>query len=67
MRLGLSGWVRNLDHDRVEAVAEGSPEALAAFREWCGVGPAAARVTDVEALEEEPEGLSGFQVRATRP
>jgi acylphosphatase len=62
--LGLSGWVRNLADGRVEIVAEGEGEAIAAFVAWCGQGPARARVDDVEAREEPPAGVaSGFEQR----
>jgi hypothetical protein len=30
---------------------------------WCGTGPPDARVTEVEARDEPPEGLAGFVVR----
>ena len=60
--LGISGWARNLRDGRVEIVAEGDPEALDKFAEWCRHGPPAARVTAVEVRSEEPEGLEGFTV-----
>jgi acylphosphatase len=47
----------------VEIAAEGDPEALDRLVEWCRHGPPAARVTAVEVHAEEPEGLSGFEVR----
>ena len=58
--LGLAGWVRNLPDGRVEAVAEGPGEAVAALSSWCHQGPPAARVERVETSEENPEGLVGF-------
>ena len=65
-RLGLAGWVRNLRDGRVELVAEGEAEALAALLAWCHRGPPTAVVAEVEAHESEPVGLGpGFSVRPT--
>lgn len=64
VRLGLSGWVRNLDDGRVEAMAQGPREALDAFVTWCRTGPPHARVSDVVATwGETDEALAGFTVR----
>jgi acylphosphatase len=61
--LGLTGWVRNLSDGSVEAVAEGTPEALEAFVTWCRRGPTQARVTDVERADAEARGeFSTFTV-----
>jgi acylphosphatase len=45
---GLTGWVRNLDDGRVEAVVEGPREKIEALIAWCRQGPPAARVSDVD-------------------
>ena len=47
--LGLSGWVRNLEDGRVEALLRGAPGELARLQEKSGQGPPAARVDQVEA------------------
>ena len=60
---GLSGWVRNLPDGRVEAVFEGSADAVARMVDWCHRGPDRAIVTSVEVSDETPEGLSGFRVK----
>ncbi|MBW3548654.1 MAG: acylphosphatase [Actinobacteria bacterium] len=60
MAAGLAGWARNLPDGRVEVVAEGEPEAVERLQRWCRQGSSQAEVTSVEALDEEPEGLSGF-------
>jgi acylphosphatase len=60
---GVDGWVRNLDDGRVEAVFEGSAEAVEAMVEWCHEGSSRARVEDVDVEYEDPEGLDGFEVR----
>ena len=46
-RLGLVGWVRNLDDGSVELEAEGPDASIAALLAWCEQGPPAARVTRV--------------------
>ena len=60
---GVAGWVRNCADGAVEAVFEGSPEAVAALTDFVRRGPPAARVERVEIRDEAPEGLRGFEVR----
>ncbi len=62
-KLGLGGWVRNLPDGRVEAVFEGTKEAVERIIVWCDRGPAPALVSDVEVEYREPEGIEGFEVR----
>jgi acylphosphatase len=62
-RRGLVGWVTNRGDGAVEAVFEGSPDDVDALIEFCESGPRAADVERMETSEEEPEGLSGFEVR----
>jgi acylphosphatase len=60
---GLAGWVRNRDDGTVEAVFEGAPDDVSALVEFCASGPSSADVARTATSEEEPEGLSGFEVR----
>ena len=62
-RHAVTGWVRNCPDGTVEAVFEGSPEAVTAMVTWAQHGPPHAVVHDVRSVEEEPEGLEGFAVR----
>ena len=62
-RRGVAGWVRNRDDGAVEAVFEGGPDAVEAMVRFCREGPSRAEVDRVDESEEEPEGLSGFDVR----
>lgn len=61
---GVAGWVRNRPDGTVEVHLEGAEAEVEELEEWVsGGGPPAARVTDVEAWEVDPEGLSDFSVR----
>jgi acylphosphatase len=62
-RLGVAGFVRNLGDGTVEAVFEGDPDAVGTMLDWAHTGPPHARVEQVRISQEEPEGLSGFEVR----
>ncbi|MFN6517395.1 MAG: acylphosphatase [Nostoc sp. CreGUA01] len=62
-QLGLTGWVRNLPDNRVEAVFEGAREIVDEMVRWCHSGPPAAVVKEVAVEYEEPEGLRGFEVK----
>lgn len=60
---GVAGWVTNRHDGAVEAVFEGEPEAVESLVRFMREGPRGAEVSDVEVIDEEPEGLSGFEVR----
>jgi len=56
--------VRNVPDRRVEAVAEGSDEALEAFVAWYHRGPDWARVEAVEVTREPAtDEFAGFGIR----
>ena len=61
--LGVAGWVRNTSDGTVEAVFEGEPGAVEQMVEFCRSGPGRAVVSSVEVTDEEPEGLTGFEIR----
>jgi acylphosphatase len=65
LQRGVSGWVRNLPDQRVEAVFEGPAEPVQSLVQWASHGPRQATVAHVDVREEPPEGLSGFTVRPT--
>jgi len=50
-RLGVAGWVRNRADGSVEALVQGSADAMGSIIEWARRGPPAARVVH---LEEQP-------------
>jgi acylphosphatase len=59
----VAGWVHNCPDGSVEAVFEGSPEAVEQMIAWCRVGPPRARVDDVEVRVEPVRNEIGFVVR----
>jgi acylphosphatase len=61
--LDIHGWVRNRRDRNVEAVIQGTPEAVAHMVAWTRHGPRNARVERVEV--EPAEGV--FDVFATFP
>jgi acylphosphatase len=61
-RLGVRGWVRNLDDGRVEAVFEGPSDRVEAMVAWAHQGPPRASVTSVDVTEEPFADEVGFRV-----
>jgi acylphosphatase len=59
----VTGWVKNLDDGRVEAVFEGEEPAVGALVEFCKHGPRGATVTDAAIEWEFFKGeFAGFQI-----
>jgi acylphosphatase len=48
-RLGVTGWVRNRADGSVEALVQGSAEAVERILSWARRGPPAARVAQLSA------------------
>jgi acylphosphatase len=63
LRLGLTGWVRNLSDGRVEVVACGPKEHLAKLRAWLWQGPELAEVAAVQCEPMEIAPFTDFRVR----
>ena len=60
----VCGWVKNLDDGRVEAVLEGQDADVTRVIDWARVGPADARVTNVDIQEIIPtRKFSKFDVQ----
>jgi len=61
--LGLTGYARNLPDGRVEVVACGEAEAIAALERWLHEGPPMSRVTDVQEAAAMDPMVNGFETR----
>ncbi len=62
-RLGLKGYVRNLDDGSVLIEAEGDPGLLDELVAWCHRGPGWARVDQLDLEELPPEDFQAFRIR----
>lgn len=60
---GVAGSARNCDDGSVEAIFEGSREAVEGMVSFAADGPEGAEVSRLDVSEEEPKGLSGFRTR----
>lgn len=62
--LGLTGYVKNIETGRVEAVFEGDEEKVREMAEKCKKGPEVALVTKLGEKWEEATGeFTGFEVK----
>jgi acylphosphatase len=55
-QLGVTGWVRNVGYDTVEAIAEGEREKVDRFIEMMKEGPRASRVDEARVEWEDATG-----------
>jgi len=62
VELDVSGWVRNNPDGTVEAAFEGDAEAVERMVSFAREGPRGALVERVDAIDEPPEGPSGFRI-----
>ena len=59
----VTGWVRNLDDGRVEALLEGDIDGVNTVVEWAHGGPANSRVYDDEIKNEDSKDeFTDFEV-----
>jgi acylphosphatase len=58
----VAGWARNRSDGTVEVVFEGPEEVVERMVDLCRSGPGHAEVTRLDVEDEEPEGLTGFDV-----
>jgi acylphosphatase len=65
--IGVTGWVRNVGWDTVEAVAEGSRQQVDQFTQAVRSGPRASRVDESRVEQETPGGeFITFEMQPSR-
>jgi acylphosphatase len=66
-RLGITGWVRNRRDGSVEALGQGSADALDSLAAWARRGPPGSSVTGVTASvpSEHAATYERFEIRPT--
>ena len=63
-KLGLLGWVKNLDNGKVEAVFEGDKEKVEKLVKWAKRGPMFAKVDNIDIDWQEYTGeFQNFEIR----
>lgn len=62
LRLGVSGYAKNLADGRVEVLAEGHPDALEELSNWLKQGPRLAKVTNLRTEACDPAALTDFSI-----
>lgn len=61
--IGITGWVRNLDDGRVEAIFEGEKEKVEEMLGWAKKGPVWAKVDDLEVdWQEFKNEFASFEI-----
>lgn len=61
--IGVTGYVRNLNDGRVEAIAIGTEEQLKAFKERIMEGPSYSKVAAIDEIPEEiTTDLKSFEI-----
>ena len=63
LKLGLTGYAKNLPDGRVEVLAIGEASAVATLERWLAHGPPLAKVERVARQDAAVEVLEGFATR----
>ena len=61
-KLNVTGWIKNREDDKVEAMVTGSQQQLEEFINWCRKGPEKAEVEDVIVTQEREISFNEFEV-----
>jgi acylphosphatase len=60
--LGIQGIIRNMPDGSVYIEAEGEPDSIQSFIDWCRVGPPHAQVTHVDITPGPMKNYDTFEI-----
>ena len=63
LKLGLTGFVKNLPNDDVYIEVEGKEETINKLIDWCYTGSLRSKVTEVGAVEGELKNFRNFEIK----
>ena len=67
LQIGVTGWVRNVGYDTVEALAEGTKEQIENFLQMMRRGPSISRVDESREEWEQAKGeFRSFGMKSSR-
>jgi len=63
-KIGVNGWIRNLEDGRVEAVFEGEKQEVEKIVNWAKRGPLSTNISDFKIEWQEPkEEFKNFEIK----
>ena len=62
-KLGITGFIKNLQDGSVEAVACGQDDKISEFLLFLKKGPEGAEVKDIKITQQKPEKFRDFEIR----
>ncbi|MEO5648646.1 MAG: acylphosphatase [Ginsengibacter sp.] len=61
-KYGITGWIKNTQDKKVEALITGEPAMLDIFVSWCRRGPEKAKVDEVIVSEHAANSFNAFEI-----
>ena len=59
----ITGWIKNRQDDKVEAMISGDEKDVQAFINWCKSGPERAKVEEVIVSSKEKTSFEKFEIK----
>lgn len=62
-KLNITGWIKNRNDQKVEAMISGEEKDVQAFINWCKFGPDRAQVEEVIVSKKESTFFKKFEIK----
>lgn len=62
-KLNITGWIKNRNDDKVEAMISGEEKNVKTFIDWCKSGPDRAEVEEVIVSRKENAFFEKFEIK----